>query len=209
MGLISLPNIEVERFLLVNKPSAASYEGEIIYLTDVGIAGSYWISNGSVWSPVGGEVTLAQSIVNSSVTGTTSETALATYTLPANLTHPNSIIEMNHTWSYTNSANNKLQRIRHGASGSGLTGDTYYSNAQTTTAYLSGFTCIRCNNSNSAQKGCGVDSTIATGLGSVSAVMRSNSLNLSTNATDIVISGQLANSGETLTLISYSIVLRG
>lgn len=195
----------VKALTSANIPNASQYNGQIIYLSDIGIAGSYWISNGTFWSPVGGEVTLAQSGTTVTVTGTTSETILATYTLPAGLTHPNSIIEINHLWSYTNSANNKSERIRLG----GIAGDVYYSNATTTTATLQGFTAIRCNNSNSAQKGFGTGSTVASGLGTISAVLKTSTRDFATSSNNIVITGGLTLGTESLSLYGYSIILRG
>lgn len=208
MGFISLPAEEIERYLWVNKPSAANSEGEIIYVTDIGPNGSHWISNGSYWSPLNGEATLAQSGASVSVTGTTTETVLATYTLPANLVAPWSTIEIFHNWSYTNSANSKTLRLKHAAVGGGITGDTYYSCASTTTATLQAFSAIRCNNSMSLQKGWGIGSTGPGGFGTISSTLRAFTRGL-TSASDINLTAQLANTGETITLTGYSIVLKG
>ena len=194
--------------LFANRPNPAQYANEIVYFSDIGAYGSHWVSNGSYWSPVGGEVTLAQSGASVSVTGTATETVLATYTLPANLVAPWSTIEMIHTWSYANSANSKTLRIKHCAVGGGITGDTYYSCASTTTAMLQGFTAIRCNNSLSEQKGWGIGTTGPSGFGTIASTMRSFTRGL-TSSSDINITAQLSNTGETITLVGYSIVLKG
>lgn len=194
--------------LFANRPSAAQYANEIVFFSDVGTSGSHWVSNGTYWSPLGGEVTLAQSGSSVSLTGTITETVLATYTLPANLVAPWSTIEMFHTWSYTNSANSKTIRTKHCAVGGGITGDTYYSYASTTTATLQAFTAIRCNNSLSSQKGWGIGTTGPSGYGTISSTLRAFTRGL-TSASDINLTAQLANTGETITLVGYTIVLKG
>lgn len=40
--------------------NAASYNpGQLFYVSDVGVGGSYWYSNGTIWRPVNGSVVLA------------------------------------------------------------------------------------------------------------------------------------------------------
>lgn len=190
------------------RPPAASLVASVIYISNIGVNGSYWISNGTFWSPVNGEVTLAQSGASTNLTGTTSETALVTYTLPGGLMSTVGQLEIIFMYSYTNSANSKTMRIKHSAVGGGAGGDTYYSCAVTTTQVTNGICCIHSNNSVSAQKGWGIGSTGPSGLGALSSSLRQFTRGLS-NDSDIVLTGQLANSGETLTVESYSIVYRG
>lgn len=190
------------------RPNAAQYQNEIIYISDIGIGGSYWTSNGTYWSPLNGEVTLAQSGAAVSLTGTTSETVLATYTLPGGLMSANGQIEIIHFWNVVNSANNKTVRIRHSAVGGGVVGDIYYSNTQTAIVGLQGITCIRSANSTTAQKGWGIGSTGSSGIGAIASALRSFTRGLQ-NDSDIVLTAGIADSSETLTLESYSIVYRG
>ena len=190
------------------RPNAARYQNEIIYISDIGIGGSYWTSNGTYWSPLNGEVTLAQTGAATSVTGTTSETVLATYTLPGGLMTPWSQLEIIVLWSFTNSANTKILRVRQSSVGGGISGDPYFYFAGTTTASVQNICVIRSNNSISAQKGFGIGTGGVSGLGALSASLSAFNRNLA-NASDIVLTGQLANSSETITVEAYSIVYRG
>lgn len=189
-------------------PPASSATGEIVYVSNIGVNGSYWLSNGSVWRPVNGEVTLAQSGASVSLTGTTTQTVLATYTLPGGLMTTYSQIEITCLWSHTNSANAKTPRINHSAVGGGIVGDVYYSCAVTTTETLHCITCIRSDNSLSAQKGWGIGSAGPGGVGVIASTLRQFNRATTSNS-DINITAQLANSGESITLRAYSIVLRG
>lgn len=209
MGFISLPADDIPRYLFVNRPSAASSEGEIVFFTDIGTYGSHFISNGSYWSPLNGEVTLAQSGASVSVTGTTTETVLATYTLPGGLMSANGQIEIIHFWNVPSTANNKQIRVRHSSLGGGIAGDMYYYyNAITTIIGLQGITCIRSANSTTAQKGWGIGTTGPSGIGAIASTLRSITRGLQ-NDSDIVLTAQLADTSETVTLEAYSIVYRG
>lgn len=190
------------------RPNASQYQNEIIYISDIGIGGSYWTSNGTYWSPLNGEVTLAQSGATVSLTGTTSETVLATYTFPGGLMSANGQIEIIHFWNVPSTANNKQIRVRHSSVGGGIAGDIYYYNAVTTIIGLQGITCIRANNSVSAQKGWGIGSTGASGIGTIASALRSFTRGLQSDS-DIVLTAQLADTSETVTLEGYSIVYRG
>lgn len=208
MGFISLPAENVPQYLWTNRPSASSVVGELIYITNVGIGGSYWISNGTYWSPLNGEVTLAQSGAAISLTGAATEQVMATYTLPGGLMSANGQLEIIHFWTVTNSANNKTVRVKHSAVGGGISGDTYYSNTQTAISTLQAITCIRSANSTTAQKGWGIGSTGSSGIGAIASTLRSFTRGLQ-NDSDIVLTAGLANTSETITLESYSIVYRG
>lgn len=190
------------------RPNAAQYQNEIIYISDIGIGGSYWASNGTYWSPLNGEVTLAQSGATVSLTGTTSETVLATYTLPGGLMSANGQLEVWFTTSYTNSANSKTLRVRHSSVGGGVAGDIYYYCTHTATESCMSITCIRSANSTTAQKGFGIGSSASAGVGTMAATLRSLTRGLQ-NDSDIVLTAQLALSSETINVISYSIVYRG
>lgn len=202
MGFISLPAENVPQYLWTNRPSASSTIGELIYITNVGIGGSYWISNGTYWSPLNGEVTLAQSGAAIDMTGASTEQIMATYTLPGGLMTPWSQLEIIVLWSFTNSANTKILRVRLSSA------DPYFYFAGTTTASVQNICVIRSNNSISAQKGFGIGTGGVSGLGSLSASLSAFNRNLA-NDSDIILTGQLANSSETITIEAYSIVYRG
>jgi len=67
------------------KPLASAYIGTA-FISDIGVGGSYWISNGTVWKPMNGYVVIAESAVaGTSHTGTLVDTTLATINLPAGI----------------------------------------------------------------------------------------------------------------------------
>lgn len=178
-------------------PSAAANNGLRVHVSDVGEGGSDWKSNGTLWLPVNGSVLLARSAVAASVTGTAAETALATITIPAGLMGTNGQLRVTQLWTVTNSANTKTLRARFG----GMSG-IIYTNAPLTTSGCAQFlTQIRNRGAANSQVGGISTGYVATsGSAVVSAVDTSQ-------ATTIVLSGQLASVGETITLESYSVEL--
>ncbi len=144
---------------------------------------------------------LASSAVASSITGTTTETALATVTIPAGAMGATGMLRVSTQWSYTNSANNKTIRIRFG----GMSGTQYLSVTPTTTASLRDIPRLIMNrNATNSQIGGVVSGTAGyaptTGSCVTSAVD-------TTSAVDLVMTAALANTGETITLESYLVEL--
>jgi hypothetical protein len=146
-------------------------------------------------------VLLAASAVAASVTGTTNETALATVTIPAGAMGLNGGVEIRTVWSVTNSANSKTPRIRLG----GTSGTQFMAAVFTTTATISDIRSIRNRNSASSQVG-SIGASAASSIGSSTVAVVTGSVDTSA-AQDLVISGTLANSGETITLEMYEVWL--
>jgi hypothetical protein len=90
------------------KRPGSPYVGQRIRCTDLGNKEFYW--NGTVWLPMGGSV-LAQSGVVSSVTGTTTETTLASITVPGGMMGPNGALRVIPLFSCSNNANSKIVSI--------------------------------------------------------------------------------------------------
>jgi hypothetical protein len=147
-----------------------------------------------------GMTLLAASAVAIPLTGTTNETTLATVAVPAGAMGLNGAVEIRTTWSNTNSANNKTPRVRFG----GASGTVYFAVILTTTvAYLDIPRRIR--NRNSASSQVGVTSSGGT-FGTSGGAPTTSTVDTSATV-DVVITGQLANSGENLTLESYEVWL--
>lgn len=143
---------------------------------------------------------LAASAIAVPKTGDTNETALATVTFSGGVMGANGAIRVTALFSYTNSVNNKTPRIRLG----GIAGAALFSNNMTTTGNLLATRIIQNRGAQNSQvSSSGIANTFGTGTGAVvtSAVDTSASW-------DLVISGQLANSGETITLESYTVELK-
>jgi hypothetical protein len=136
---------------------------------------------------------LARSAVAASVTGTTSETALATISVPAAAMGPNGVLRVTSIWSVTNGANNKILRTRFG----GVSGTPFLAATLTTTASLHDIRHIANRNSASSQVGA---PTTPTSTFSAQALANQTAAVNTASAADLVISGQLANAGDTITL---------
>ena len=87
-------------------PAAADYIGTA-YVSDVGLHGSMWRSDGSTWGLIGGVCVLARSAVATSLTGTTALTTLVTQNMPGNLLGLNGAYRWRGKVSVTNNANAK------------------------------------------------------------------------------------------------------
>ena len=139
---------------------------------------------------------LGHSAVQSSpLTGTTSETTFATVTIPANALGPNGVIRVTAQWTYTNSANAKYTRIRL----NGLAGTAFTQNTLTTTATIQVICVIHNVNSTSSQKG---QPANYTGIGGTTVAPVTASIDTTADV-DLVITGQLTNTGESMYLESY------
>lgn len=139
---------------------------------------------------------LASSAVAVSHTGSTTETTLATITVPAGAIGANGALRVTMVWSYTNSANTKTARLR-------LGGTSFLVFNATTTSSVRIENQIHNVNSEASQKGW-VNS--GTAFGSSTGTIVTASID-TTTAQDITFRGALANAGETITLESYLIEL--
>ncbi|MBP3958342.1 hypothetical protein J8F10_24095 [Gemmata sp. G18] len=168
-------------------------------MTDIG-GGALFISTGTIWKPVGGSCVLASSSVSGvSVTGTTSETTLATVTIPAGLMTANGALRVRTLWSYTNSGNNKVPRMRLG----GIGGTVFMGPTFTTTASAQIDSDVRNRGAANSQVSWNFSSL---GIGSSTGAPTTGSVDTAT-AQDLVFTGQLTNTGETITLESYRVEL--
>ena len=154
-----------------------------------------WRGNGTNW------VRLSQILFYAltaavALTGTTVETTLVTLTIPAGLIGSSGKVKLYPLWSVTNNANNKTVRIK-------LGGSTGYFLQSSGYAQLSNLVIFRNFNSESVQK---VSSGLPAGLGSTSGAFTSLTIDTSA-ATTIEVTGQLTNSGDTLTLESLFVEL--
>lgn len=196
---------DIRIYTFANRPTASLMAGGIIKISNVGPAGSYWISNGTRWQPLGGSCLLAISQVASSVTGTTSETNLASVAIPSGMMSANGQLEVFVLWSYTNSANTKAPRMRFGFDYDPLGGNIFYNPSITTTNTLQSFMILKNNNAQNAQLGFANN----TGSGyatSTSSIVTSSWNTASTSyTTGLHFNGALGSAADTLTLEGYSI----
>lgn len=139
----------------------------------------------------------AQDATAQSITGTLTETTLATITIPAGSLGPNGSFEIETLWTVTNSANTKTLRVK--------LGSTAFANIAATTS-ASAQLHTRVANRNSAASQVGFPSANSSGFGVSSAAVTTGAVDTSQDAI-VTITGQLASAGETITLESYVVKL--
>lgn len=154
-----------------------------------------WSSGGGSRDPKAARV-LAQTAVAASVTGTAAETVLATYTLKGGVMGPNGVVRVTTLWSTTNSSNNKTIKVK-------LAGTPFFASAVTTSASVSSINMIRNRNNQSSQA---YFTTASTTFAATPSAIVTSAINTTIDQ-NIEITGQLANTGEAITLEGYTIEL--
>lgn len=144
---------------------------------------------------------LAQSAVAASVGATTDETVLATITIPAGAMGLNGCLRIETLWTVTNSGNNKVLRWRLG----GIGGTAFLEATLTASVTYHDLRSIRNRGAANSQVGWAATATAGGHAASTSAAS-TGTIDTSA-ATTVVITGQKANSGETLTLEAYTVEL--
>lgn len=141
---------------------------------------------------------IAAGAVASAHTGDTVEAVLATIAVPASAMGPNGILRVTLLWSYTNSANGKIKRVRLG----GAAGTVLMQQTNTTSATIRHHMLIQNRNAQNAQIAGQYVGTFA-----ASSVAHATAAIDTSVAQDLVISGQLANAGDSVTLEAYVVEL--
>lgn len=200
MAFYNLPKATLQT-TFVNRPDASLMSGKIIYITDIGPAGTYWISNGTRWQPLGGSCLLAISQVASSVTGTASETVLASVTIPAGLMSANGQLEVFMLWSHTNAATARNLRSRFGTDP--LAGTIYYNPSISTTNTTQSFMIIKNNNATNSQYG--FPNSTGAGYATSTGTLITSSWNTATTNHVLAFNGALTDTSQTITIEGYSI----
>lgn len=105
------------------RPSAASYPGEVINITDWNMD---FVSDGTRWIPAGKRLTITQYSTQSTATaGTGSDVIVATDTIPAGLIAPHCTLRFAALWSFvTTGASTKVIKIRSTETGTVITNVT-------------------------------------------------------------------------------------
>lgn len=179
-------------------PAAASAQGQIVRVTDFGVAGVglLVISDGTRWLPIGGQV-LARSNASVAAPADTNEDILATINLPAGLMGLDGSVRVRAHFSYTNSANTKTLRARLG----GAAGTVYNQIAATASTYAAFEIWI--SNRGAANSQLGAPNGISLfSSGGVAAVAVTSAVDTSA-ATTVVLTGQKALGTETVSLDRY------
>ena len=143
--------------------------------------------------------TVISSGVQASHTGDTLEHTFTTINIPANALGPNGMIRLTLNFSCTNNANTKTVRARF----NGASGTQYLNSPLTSQARLHTPVFIYNRNATNSQIG-GTNAGNQAGYGQSTSSQVTSSVD-TTAATTIVVTGQLANASDTVTLESWSL----
>ncbi|MEX2482539.1 MAG: DUF2793 domain-containing protein [Gammaproteobacteria bacterium] len=172
--------------------------GWIAYVEDESLA---LIHDGSNWTrlPAASETwqVLAASAVAVSHSGDTAKTTLATVTVPAGAMGPSGMLRISSLWSHTASANSKTARVEFG-------GAQHYAGNFTTVASSRMHRTIA--NRGAANSQVAAPTSGAFNWGSTSDALMTSGIDTSVEQ-DLVFSGQLGDSAETIALESYLVEL--
>lgn len=146
---------------------------------------------------------VAKSAVAVSVGAVTTETVLATIAIPAGAIGPNGFVRFKCAFSNNNSGNNKTFKAYFGASGAGTGGTQLWTVVHTTNVSVIYVGGVANRNSASSQVSA-TNPVSATGLGSAASALATSTVD-TTAASEIVLTGTKANSGDTLTLEFYEV----
>ena len=140
--------------------------------------------------------------VGGSVTGTTTETSIRSYTIPGGTIKVGDVLRITAAWSWTNNANTKTPRVRIGTS-TGATGVTYISQQQTTNFCIKGQYDVyfRAASSQLGVQGTGGSAGWSAGSAQVTSTLDENS------AIVVDFTGQDAVATDSTTLEGYTIEL--
>lgn len=146
---------------------------------------------------LGATRTIALAAPGASLTGTTAETTLATITIPAGVMGPNGQVEVEVLFTVTGSTNAKTPRVKFG-------GTAFYAPAITAAATLSVSGLVRISNKASVSSQIGFSAAANAGFGGGTTASVTAAVNTASTIT-LLITGQLASSGETMVLESYAV----
>lgn len=198
MPMFYSPSQPLPTYTYATLPAAAAVSvGTRVRASDIGISpGMQLVSDGTRWIPDGVQV-LARSAVAASCPADTTEDILATITVPAGFLGVNGSLRVESGWSNTSSGNTKTLRIRLG----GVSGTVFTSIAQTTNANSELTGLIFNRNSASSQYGKFAGNRASDFVVTL-LTFTAGTINTAI-AQDLVLTGQKATAGETLTLDSY------
>ena len=173
---------EILQYTWANKPSVAPL-GQIICITDVGENGILCRGNGTKWVRFHPTIlyNLATPVV---LTGTTSETTLLTITIPAALMGLIGRLNLLSFFALTNNANNKTLRAKIGANTVNVLG------AASLAATGFNFWLLNLNSATAQRNNSSTSFAIDT-----------------TVSMDLIITGQLANAADSMTLNTLTLEL--
>lgn len=110
-------NLTPSTYTFADIPTASDCTGCVVRISDIGVNGSLWMSNGANWEPVGGQVVLCRGSSTITTPTDTSNNSIATCTIPAGLMGANSYIDTFAMWDRTSGTGNIYTRVEFDATG--------------------------------------------------------------------------------------------
>lgn len=187
----------VVSYAWASRPAAADNTGVTIRVTDVGLGvGSLFISNGTYWVPYTATALLANSAVAQTCPANTDPNVLATITVPALLMGTSGTLRIGFSAEYTNSVNAKTLRVWLG----GTSGTVMAQLAGTTTGNLRAIVEIQNRGATNSQVS--ANQLYTNSVGVSANALATAAIDTSADTT-VVITGQLADAGESLVLARH------
>lgn len=187
-------------FSIGSLPNATDYVGNAL-ITDVG-GGSLWRSDGYNWAPINGSVVIYKNTTPSVAhTGNTTETLLEEILIPGKLLGPTGGLRITNRITTTNNANTKTFKVRIGTA-TGIGGTVVNDPQWTSNATITCMTWIDNTGVENSQIGFNGNPI---GSGTPNA-WRTSSINTASNFL-VSITGQLANSADSIQVVSTTIEL--
>jgi len=185
---MELSNPLISEYTWANKPSVAPL-GQIICVTDVGENGSLWRGDGTKWVKLNAFV-LYSNLTTASLTGTTSETTLATIPIKGGVLGVNGKLRFYILGTVTNSANTKSFKLKHAST-------TLWQVGYTTAVGVTAQILFLNKNSESSQ----VTSLFNTAIlsGSAATVVTPSAIDTSADFS-LTLTGQLADSADSISV---------
>ncbi|QDV34908.1 hypothetical protein [Tautonia plasticadhaerens] len=200
LNAYGLNDMAITSTTFANRPAASAATDKIYYFSDIG-GGTLFISNGSVWKPLGRCFLASSAVASATLSGTTTETTFVTVNVPGGLMTANGSLQITCTNSGNNSANSKTLRIRLG----GASGTVFLQAGSTTLISQQATAIITNRNAQNSQFGMSAGSA---GYGQSSGAGVTGAIDTSADTT-LVITGQLqsAGAGEEMTLLRHMVEL--
>lgn len=139
---------------------------------------------------------LGQSAIAQSVTGTVTETTLASLNIPGGMMGPSGVLRITALFTVTNSANNKTLQVK-------LGGTSFFAPVLTTSASAQAVVFIRNRGVQNSQIAAAPTGTTF-GIGASTVANVTGAVNTALTQ-PLIITGTLANTGETITLEGFAV----
>lgn len=140
--------VNMPRVTWLELPPPSTAGGTVWFVTDVGVVGSMWVSDGVQWRPQS-DVVLFEQVDPTSITDISAvRQTINSFTLPTGIMGIRNVLDIDYVFSYPNSATTKTMYV---SMSDGVTSYDCIGRSRTTTAYETGLARIINRNSASFQ----------------------------------------------------------